>query len=265
MSATEKKLADFILDNAPLVRDYSSQQIAGSVGVSQSSVVKFSQKLGYRGFTDLKLAIHESVVKRGSNVSLFRKKAAQGQEFSIREHLFQSKCDVLSSANDLNHDKLIRTAVTAMVSADRIQIIGVGSAALIARDLAFKLTALGKAVLVENDAQVQLAASATLGERDCLMVISDSGQEPAIVQIVKEVKNAGVAVISITNQSANPMSVLADIRLYSVSRGDDAVLPDVIAATSQQHVIDLLHCTLVEQCREKTSTLREASPTGRRD
>ena len=60
MSANEKKLADFVLDNASLVRDYSSQQIAASVGVSQSSVVKFSKKLGYRGFTDLKLYLSQS-------------------------------------------------------------------------------------------------------------------------------------------------------------------------------------------------------------
>lgn len=272
MSATEKKLADFILENAPLVRDYSSQQIAGSVGVSQSSVVKFSQKLGYRGFTDLKLAIHESVVKRSSNVSVFRKKTAQGREFSIRERLFEIKCDALSSANDLNDDELIQMAVVAIVSADRIQLIGVGGASLIARDFAFKLTGLGKAVMVESDAQVQLAGSATLGERDCLIVISDSGQEPAIVQLVKDVRNAGVTVISLTNQSANPMSVLADIRLYSVSRGDEAVIPDVISATSQQHVVDLLHYALVQQCskgmtsgnKKKAATLRRAGPTGRR-
>lgn len=273
MSATEKKLADFILENAPLVRDYSSQQIAGSVGVSQSSVVKFSQKLGYRGFTDLKLAIHEAVVKRGSNVSVFRKKAAQGEDFSIRERLFQNKCDALSSANDLNDEEVIRAAIAAIASANRVQLIGVGGAALIARDFACKLTALGKAVMVESDAQVQLAGSATLGERDCLIVISDTGQEPAIVQIVKEVKSAGVAVISLTNQSANPMSALADIRLYSVSRGDAAVIPDVIAAASQQHVVDLLHLELVQQCsKEVTSskskkavTLRRAGPTGHPD
>lgn len=273
MSATEKKLADFILENAPLVRDYSSQQIAGSVGVSQSSVVKFSQKLGYRGFTDLKLAIHESVVKRSSNVSVFRKKAAQGEEFSVRERLFQSKCDALSSANDLNDDALIQSVVAAIVSADRIQLIGVGGAAVIARDLAGKLAALGQAVMAESDAQVQLAGSATLGDRDCLIVISDTGRESAIVQIVKAVRSAGVTVISLTNQSANPISVLADIRLFSVSRGDETVFPDVISAASQQHVVDLLHYALVQQCgnkmasgkAKKTATLRQAVPTGHRD
>ena len=53
MSAIERRIADFILDNAQLLRDYSSQQLAAALGVSQSSVVKFSQKLGYRGYPDL--------------------------------------------------------------------------------------------------------------------------------------------------------------------------------------------------------------------
>ena len=46
LSASERKLADFILDNSNLLRDYSSQQLADAVGISQSSVVKFCQKLG---------------------------------------------------------------------------------------------------------------------------------------------------------------------------------------------------------------------------
>ena len=44
--AIERRIADFMLDNAHLLRDYSSQQLANAVGISQSSVVKFCQKLG---------------------------------------------------------------------------------------------------------------------------------------------------------------------------------------------------------------------------
>jgi DNA-binding MurR/RpiR family transcriptional regulator len=272
MSANEKKLADFILDNAPLVRDYSSQQIAGSVGISQSSVVKFSQKLGYKGFTDLKLAIHESVVKRGSNVAVLRQESAKGKDISLRERLLRSKCDALSSATDLNDDESILAAVTAIELANRIQLIGIGSTSLIAKDLAFKLMGHGKAVMADGDAQVQLAGMMTFGEGDCLIVVSVSGQEPEVVQIVKEAKNAGVTVISLTDQSANPTSALANIRLYSVSRGGDTDIPNVIAAASQQHVVDLLYCTLAQQGRndktagkgKKAATLRQARPKGRR-
>jgi len=61
MSAIERRIADFILDNAHLLRDYSSQQLASALGISQSSVVKFSQKLGFKGYPDLKYSIGEAV------------------------------------------------------------------------------------------------------------------------------------------------------------------------------------------------------------
>ena len=55
LSSSEAKLADFTLNSANAIRNLSSVELAKVVGVSQSSVVKFSQKLGYKGFPALKL------------------------------------------------------------------------------------------------------------------------------------------------------------------------------------------------------------------
>src|SRR3546814_5905233 len=63
MSAIERRIADFLLDNAYLLRDYSSQQLASALGISQSSVVKFSQKLGFKGYPDLKYSVGESLAR----------------------------------------------------------------------------------------------------------------------------------------------------------------------------------------------------------
>ena len=67
MSAIERRIADFILENAHLLRDYSSQQLANSLGISQSSVVKFSQKLGFKGYPDLKVSVSEAVARENGN------------------------------------------------------------------------------------------------------------------------------------------------------------------------------------------------------
>jgi Mn2+/Fe2+ NRAMP family transporter len=61
MSAIERRVADYIVENAHLLRDYSSQQLANALGISQSSVVKFSQKLGFKGYPDLKYSISEAL------------------------------------------------------------------------------------------------------------------------------------------------------------------------------------------------------------
>ena len=67
MSAIERRIADFLLENAHLLRDYSSQQLADALRISQSSVVKFSQKLGFKGYPDLKISVSEAVARDNGN------------------------------------------------------------------------------------------------------------------------------------------------------------------------------------------------------
>jgi DNA-binding MurR/RpiR family transcriptional regulator len=247
MSANEKKLADFILENPSLIRDYSSQQIAGSVGVSQSSVVKFSQKMGYKGFTDLKLAIHETVVKQESNVAVLNgRRASPGASVSLKDRLFQAKSDAISGATDLNGDDSLRVAARAIESSSLVQLVGSGNAYGVARDSALKLMSIGIPVIAEADAEVQLLGVATMRRGDCLVLISASGQSVHLGHLAQLAKKVGVTIISVTNQSANPVATLADIRLYSVSHGSDSDIPNVVAAASQQHVLDLVFYTLTQ-------------------
>lgn len=260
MSANEKKLADFILENASLVRDYSSQQIAHAVGVSQSSVVKFSQKLGYKGFTDLKLAIHESVVKQESNVAVLHGRGkSKGDKMSLKDQLYQSKHDAISGATDLNDDRAIHAAADAIGAATRVQIVGSGHAFAVARDAAYRMMTLGKPVFAEADAEVQMACVETLQRGDCLVVISAAGQAPHLSQLAKRARNAGAVIISVTNQAANPVAALADVRLYSMSRGGEGDLPEVVATSSQQHVIDMVFYTLARGEDGRILTRRQSA------
>ena len=52
-----------MLNNAEQARHLSSQKLAQLAGISQSSVVKFAQKLGYKGFPALKLALSETLAQ----------------------------------------------------------------------------------------------------------------------------------------------------------------------------------------------------------
>jgi len=253
MSANEKKLADFVLDNASLIRDYSSQQIAGSVGVSQSSVVKFSQKLGYKGFTDLKLAVHESVVKQESNVSILRTdEDGYDEEQPIKDLLLARKYEVLKSATIINDNDVVLAAVRAIESAAQVQVVGADGAGLVAKDLAHKLIELGKPVIAETDRDVQLSAVAKLGRDDCLLVISAKGQAAHLIDIAKIAKKSGVVVVSITNQWANPLGGISDVQLYSVSSGSSPDITKLIVATSQQHLVDLLYCSLAQRANRSS-------------
>lgn len=256
LSANEKKIADFILKNSALIRDYSSQNLAASVGVSQSSIVKFAQKLNYRGFTDLKLAIHESVVIGVNGESADDAgKNGENKPDSIVGQVYSIKNDALLTTMELNDEKRLLAAVEKLENSQRIQVLGLGSGSLVADNFASKLIQLGKSVNAEKDSYIRLSNMATLGKGDSVLVISLAGQSAKLIQIVRQAKNAGVSIISLTNYSANPIRALADVQLFSVSREGNFEIPQVISSTSQQHVVDLLFSLMLHRDKNARDTL----------
>jgi DNA-binding MurR/RpiR family transcriptional regulator len=248
LSANEKKIADFILENSALIRDYSSQNLAATVGVSQSSIIKFSQKLNYRGFTDLKLAIHESVIKSDGQDEIDEKNGfSHGRTDSVQEQLYNIKNEAMLTTMELNDEQRILSAVKLLEESKRIQIIALGSGSLVARNFASMLIQIGKSVIAEVDTYIQLSSVMTLGKGDVVFVISFSGQSSKMIQITRQAKKAGVAVISLTSYSANPIRSLADIPLFSVNRDGEFEFPQIISTASQQHVVDVLFSCLLKR------------------
>ena len=264
MSANEKKLANFILENASLIRDYSSQQLARSVGVSQSSVVKFSQKLGYKGFTDLKLAVHESVVRQGSNVSAFPGSDDRDlAELTVKDWLFERKRNAMSSVAAINDNESLLAAVRAIDNASRVQVIGTGTAYLVAKDLALRLIGLGKPAIAEESIEVSGNCLSLLCRGDCLVVISESAQASTLVEVLRPAKKAGVVVVSITEQSAGTLGAISDVRLYSVSNGGPSDISRMTVAASQQHLVDILAYAVAQrQSRNEPVSLRSRKGHG---
>lgn len=248
LSVNEKKIADFILKNSALIRDYSSQNLAASVGVSQSSIIKFSQKLNYRGFTDLKLAIHESVIKsEDPDRPITEPHQVKDKTDSISQQLYIIKHDALITTMELNDEDRLMAAVRILEQARRIQIIALGACSSVAGSFANALIQTGKSAIANLDSYTQLSSIATLGEGDVVFVISSTGQSSKMMQMIQQAKKAGVTIISLTNYSANPIRSLADVRLFSVGHEGRFEVPQIISNASQQHVVDVLFSLLLER------------------
>ena len=247
LSSNEKMIADFILENSALIRDYSSQNLAAAVGVSQSSIIKFSQKLNYRGFTDLKLAIHEYVVKSDLDEGAVETNGvSHGKVDSLPHQLHTIKSEALLTTMELNDEQRILSAVKLLEASQRIQIVALGSGSLVARNFASMLIQVGKSVIAEVDTYIQLSSVMTLGKGDVVFVISFSGQSTKMVKITQQARKAGVSIISLTNYNANPIRSLADVPLFSVSRKGDFEYP-----ADHLHGVPTTRCRRVVQLPAK--------------
>ena len=161
-----------------------------------------------------------------------------------KDRLFEAKTDAISGATELNGDAELRLAARAIESAARVLLVGTGSAFTVVRDIAMKLASIGKPVIAEPDANVQLQSVGSLTRGDCVVLISSSGQPAHLRQLATQARKAGATIVSLTSQLANPVAALADIRLYSTTPRPDDAVSLMVASTSQQHVMDLVFLSL---------------------
>lgn len=256
MSANDRKLAEFIRENASLLRDFSSQQLAEAVGISQSSVVKFSQKMGYKGYPDLKLAISEEIARGASGVPV-EKVATEvhGAALEADETLFSaiahSKKRIFEQITELNPEKVMLDVVRCLEAAKRIQFVASGGFSAGFKDFALKLLVAGKTVVAESDLFLQSAGIATLGRGDVLFALSLSGTNPHIVELAETAREEGVSIVSLTGYNVTPLTLCASFNLYIYPENEvklgDLQAPDIVARVAQQHLIDYLYLSLLQR------------------
>ena len=247
MSLIERKLADFILDNTHLLRDYSSQQLADAIGVSQSSVVKFSQKLGYRGYPDLKFAVNEAVI--AASAQQRQPPSIDGQHHDLAAsfaQLREAMSDVLEGVEGINETERLTAALQLLLKAETVQVAGFGKSAIVAKDFVLRLMQLGKITLSSEDPALQIQMATTLNEGTVIVVVSDGGNNSDILKIIRQAKSKGAKVISLTRYGNNPSSILADVPLFALD-GDRGVRYDaVLMQLAMQHVCHVLYLQLCQ-------------------
>ncbi|MCW8092953.1 MurR/RpiR family transcriptional regulator [Alteromonas sp. ASW11-130] len=255
LSISETKIAAFLLDNRENVRQFSSQELARHVGVSQSSIVKFSQKLGYKGYPALKLAIVDDLNRENEQSRLTGQISLDDSIVAVAEKLLNSKINVLSETIHLNEAPTLDSAIDILVKARRTLIVGVGGSALVAKDFSYKMQKLGLNAIAETDGHAQMALASTLTNQDVVVAISESGATTEIVKLVEEVSGNKVKVISITKYGETSVSGYADIKLYSVAERAGERLSSILARTAQEMVIDTLFIGLTQASSEGRAIL----------
>lgn len=261
LSSSELKLAKFALDSSSAIRELSSLELANVVGVSQSSVVKFSQKLGYKGYPAFKMGVIDALNIATASNNLHGKITINDSFSQMSDKLLSSKVSVLNETQKLNDEAVFIEAVELLKSSKRILICGLGGSALVGKDFSYKLQKLGMLAIEEPDAHAQLAFAATLSENDLVFAISESGSTKEMINVVTEAKNNKAKIISVTRFGSTPISDMANLKLYSVADDESARLSSILTRTAQEFIIDILFIAITQSSRqgrqilEKTNTV----------
>ena len=258
MSAIERRIADFLLENAHLLRDYSSQQLADALGISQSSVVKFSQKLGYKGYPDLKFSIGESLARDNGNGRAGAANARPDDPHSaLADDLWRSKSRAEEETRLINEPETVRAIAKLVDTAPKVFCIGLGDDSAPAQAFAMKLAMLGIPVIHQVDALLMASSISTAGKGDVLLVFSEEGKQAALLQISRQFRERRGKVISITRHTPNPLRAHADEALLVSAHDERAHVVPLLYSSALQQLLDVIFVTLCEDGDGRLKRLAE--------
>lgn len=255
MSAIERRIADFILENAHLLRDYSSQQLANSLGISQSSVVKFSQKLGFKGYPDLKVSVSEAVARDNGNGEARVDHPRADPQGAQAAELWRAKSLAEEETRLINTPDKIAEIARAIDGAGKVFILGTGEDGVPAQAFAVRLALLGVPVIAHSDPLLMSSALAIADRNDLLILFSEHGRPHALAQTGKQFHALRGKVLSVTRHSANPVRAHADLSLLVSAHDDRAHVQPLLYQAVLQQLLDLVYMVLCEKNGERLEHL----------
>lgn len=236
MTKLEKKISEFILDQGFNINKMTSYEMAKELGIGQSSIIRFSQKLGYSSFRELlgDISIDIEINHRSEDIQV--DEATKETNVKIKDQYY----DILALTDQLNSSDVIDEAVQLMLNAGTILCIGSGHSNLFAEYFASQLLTSGVNTRSFTNLHLIFSQLLIMKESDLVVVFSESGESTEIVAAAREAKRLGIKIIAVTIASQNPLELLADVVLQTVDYKVRNFLRNSTMRCSQLYIIDML-------------------------
>lgn len=239
LSKSEQKVAQYVLSNSDEVVNLSVNELALLAEVGESTIVRFTRKIGFGGFQDFKkeLLRFESVqMKIDDNLS-------DAPEEITYAQLLKS----LSETKGFIDVELLKQAAQLLYQAKKIYIFAVGNSGITAQHISNRLRRLGKTVDYVQDSHLQSINATLTQEKDVVLAISTSGNTKDVQQCIQLAQQNGTKIVTITNYLKSAISQLGDFSLIASSKEFPSDAGSFSAAISQLYLVDILTKYMVEQ------------------
>lgn len=238
LSKSEKKVAQYVLANSDEVVNLSINELSRLADVGESTIVRFTRKVGFSGFQDFKLELarRDTISKNLSNT---RENQSKNE---IYTHLLESLEETL---NFMEKDQL-EAAANYLFKARKVFIFAVGTSGITAQYLNSRLSRLGIAVEYNLDGHLQSISATLTSSDDAIIAISTSGNTKEVIQNIELAQSNATPVVTITNFLGSRISKIGDVSLVVSSKEFVSDSGSFDSAINQLFLIDTLIKTLVK-------------------
>lgn len=241
MRPSERRVADFILANPEQAVLLSTAALAAQARTSESTVVKFAQRLGYRGYRELKIALAVDSGAADPHAAPIYGDIEFGDSLDeVRRKLLAAHQRALQETMEMLDTDTWRRAAEAIAQARRLHFYGVGASGFVALDAQHKFARIGIEAWAYTDPHLQSAFAALLGPGDVAVGISHSGGTLDTIHALRTASRGGATTICITRRMDSPLARVADIRIFSGGSENALRIGAIGSRVAQMAVIDAL-------------------------
>ncbi len=218
-SKGQKLIAKYILENYDKAAFMTAGKLGNTVGVSESTVVRFASELGYDGYPEMRKAIQEMIRSRLTSVQRIEVAKELMNEEIVLESVLCSDMEKLQTTLDECDKESFAAAVDSIINANHIYIVGMRSSTCLANFMGFYLNLLLENVHIIQDTTVSEVYEQIIRikEGDVFIGISYPRYSSRTVKAMKFAKSTGAKVIGITDGMTSPFVDVSDILLFAKS------------------------------------------------
>ena len=210
-SKGQKLIAQYILKNYDKVAFMTACKLGETVGVSESTVVRFANALGYSGYPKLQDALQELIKNKLTTVQRVDMVKEFNDDSAILKKIVKSDIDNIKDTLDEIDEKAFEEASNRILKARRIYILGMRSSFTIAQYLGFYLCIILDSVhVIRTDMGDAFEQVVKINEDDVLIAISFPRYSTKSYQIVSYAKEKGAHIVSLTDSLFAPVASLTD-------------------------------------------------------
>ncbi|MDD3141033.1 MAG: MurR/RpiR family transcriptional regulator [Lachnospiraceae bacterium] len=245
-SKGQKLLANYIRDNYDKAVFLTAAKLGKTVGVSESTVVRFATQLGYTGYPGFQKSLEELVRNRLNSIQRMEVTYGRISQSEILHSVLQADSEKIKLTLANMDQNAFEQAVDTILNAKRIYIVGIRSCAPLASFLSFYLNLIFDNVcLVQtNSASEIFEQLIRIGEEDVIIGISFPRYSMRTLKALEFASNRNAKVITLTDSIHSPMNLYSSCNL--IARSDMASIVDSLVAP-----LSVVNALVVALCMRK--------------
>lgn len=255
-SKGQRKIAQYIREHTDRVAFMTASKLGETVGVSESTVVRFATEIGYSGYPALQRAMQEMVRSKMTSVQRLEMTSSNIRPERLLDAVLDQDVDILKRTKESIDREAFYRAADALGKARQVYVLGAGSSLALATFLAHYLQVAFDSVhlvtATSEDAILQQMVRA--GKDDALITISFPRYSKKAATTMQYASDRGMATVAITDSPLSPVAQHASHVL--LARSDMVSFVDSLVGPLS--VINALIVTIAIRKKEQVAeTLRQ--------